>query len=267
MIFKDQIQQELVLDDYPKRIISLVPSQTELLVDLGLEDNIVGITKFCVNPKHLDKEKTIIGGTKKVNFRKISNLKPDLIIGNKEENTEEMVNELEEIAPVYISNIITIEDMCKFILDIGLICNIKKESTQLVNKIDKELDNFVEFVKTQPVRKVAYFIWNKPWMVVGSDNYINEILKLNKFENIFANAESRYPDVYVEFFSDLSPELQPDLILLPSEPYPFKKEHIKELHKHIKCDIKLIDGEMFSWYGSRLLKAFGYFKKLHSSLT
>ena len=147
MIFKDQIHNELILDDYPKRIISLVPSQTELLVDLGLEENIVGITKFCVHPKNLLKEKTIVGGTKKVNYRKVSNLKPDLIIGNKEENTEEMINEFDEIAPVYISNIITIEDLRTFILDIGKICNRKKESTQLIHEIDKGLDNFVEFVK------------------------------------------------------------------------------------------------------------------------
>lgn len=266
MIFKDQIHKELILDEYPKRIISLVPSQTELLVDLGLEDNIVGITKFCIYPKRLLLDKTIVGGTKRVNYKKIISLQPDLIIGNKEENTIEIINELEEIAPVYISNIITIEDSLKFISDIGQLCNRKIESKQLVKKIDNAKIEFIEFVKNQPFRKVAYFIWNKPWMVVGSNNYINEILKLNKFENIFGNTPNRYPDIYVEYFSDLSPGLKPEFVLLPSEPYRFKKEDIKELKQHIDCSVKLVDGEMFSWYGSRILKAFEYFKKLHHSL-
>jgi len=264
--YKDQLNNELILDDYPQRIISLVPSQTELLVDLGLEDYIVGITKFCIHPKHLLSDKTIVGGTKKVNYKKIISLQPDLIIGNKEENTEEMINELDEIAPVYISNIITLEDSLQFISDLGHLCNRKKESKQLIQKINTGIKDFAEFVKNKPVRKVAYFIWNKPWMVVGSNNYINEILKLNKLENIFGNAPNRYPDVYVEYFYDLSPELKPELILLPSEPYPFKKEDIKVLKQHVDCTIKLVDGGMFSWYGSRILKAFEYFKKFHQSL-
>ena len=266
MKYKDQLNKELILDDYPQRIISLVPSLTELLVDLGLEESIVGITKFCIHPKHLLSDKTVVGGTKKVNYKKIRSLQPDLIIGNKEENTEEMMKELYEIAPVYISDIITLEDSLQFISDIGLVCNREKESKQLIQKINKALKDFTDFIKNKPVRKVTYFIWNKPWMVVGSNNYINEILKLNKLENIFGNAPNRYPDVYVEYFYDLSPELKPELILLPSEPYPFKKEHIKELKKHVDCQIKLVDGEMFSWYGSRILKAFEYFKKFHLSL-
>lgn len=266
MKYKDQLNKELILEDYPQRIISLVPSQTELLVDLGLEENIVGITKFCIHPKHLLSDKTIVGGTKKVNYKKIRSLQPDLIIGNKEENTEEMIKELDEIAPVYISNIITLEDSLQFITDIGHLCNKKKESKQLIQKINTALKDFTEFVKNKPVRKVAYFIWNKPWMVVGSNNYINEILKLNKLENIFGNAQSRYPDVYVEYFYDLSPELKPELILLPSEPYPFNKEDVKKLKKHVDCTIILVDGEMFSWYGSRILKAFEYFKKFRLSL-
>ncbi len=266
MKFKDQLNKELILDEYPKRIISLVPSQTELLVDLGLEKNIIGITKFCIHPKQLLLDKTIVGGTKKVNYKKIISLQPDLIIGNKEENTKEMIHELEEIAPVYISNILTIEDSLKFISDIGQLCNRKIESIQLVQKIDNAKIDFIEFVKNQPFRRVAYFIWNKPWMVVGSNNYINEILKLNKFENIFGNAPNRYPEVYVENFYDLSPELKPEFVLLPSEPYHFKKEDIKELKQHIDCSMKLVDGEMFSWYGSRILKAFEYFKNLHRTL-
>jgi len=264
--YKDQLNNELFLADYPKRIISLVPSQTELLVELGLEENIVGITKFCIHPKRLKSEKTIIGGTKNVNYKKIANLSPDLIIGNKEENTEEIIKKLEDIAPVYVTDIITIKDSLQFIFDIGIICHKISESKNLINKIEKGLHEFTGFIKKRPLRKVAYFIWKKPWMVAGSKNYINEILSLNNFENIFGNAPQRYPDVYVEYFTDLNPEMKPDLILLPTEPYPFNNKDIVDLKRHIDCEIRLVDGEMFSWHGSRILKALDYFKKLHLSL-
>lgn len=266
MKYKDQLNNELLLADYPKRIISLVPSQTELLVELGLEENIVGVTKFCVHPKRLMSEKTIVGGTKKVNYKKINSLLPDLIIGNKEENTEEIIKQLKGTAPVYVTDIVTIKDSLQFISDIGQICHKKTESKNLINKIEKGLHEFSGFIKKRPLRKVAYFIWKKPWMVAGSKNYINEILGLNKFENIFGNAPQRYPDIYVEYFSDLNPEMKPELILLPTEPYPFSDEDIVDLKRHIDCEIKLVDGEMFSWHGSRILNALDYFKKLHLSL-
>ena len=128
MKIKDQLNREIVLENIPQRIISLVPSHTELLFDLGLEDNIVGITKFCVHPKHFISEKTIVGGTKKVNYKKIKDLQPDLIIANKEENTEYMVSELEDIAPTYVSNINSIENSSEFILDIGKLCKISKKA-------------------------------------------------------------------------------------------------------------------------------------------
>ncbi len=258
---KDQLNREIVIENIPQRIICLVPSHTELLFDLGLEDRIVGITKFCVHPKHFISEKTIVGGTKKVNYKKIKDLLPDLIIANKEENTEYMVSELEDIAPTYVSNINSIENSSEFILDIGKLCDISKKATLLVGDIDTALKNFRKNIEDSPTIKVVYFIWTKPWMVVGGNNYINEILKLNKFENIFDSAD-RYPEIYVEYLSDLNPEL----ILLPSEPFPFKKVHIKELKAHIDTKFLLVDGEMFSWYGSRLLKALPYFETLHKQL-
>src|SRR5680860_282787 len=110
-MIRDQLQRELNIKDVPKRIISLVPSQTELLVALGLEENIVGITKFCIHPKYLRKSKTVVGGTKKVHFDKIRALNPELILCNKEENTLGMVLELEKIAPVHVSEIIDFENV------------------------------------------------------------------------------------------------------------------------------------------------------------
>ena len=266
MKFKDQLNRDLYLDNYPNRIISLVPSQTELLIDLGLEKNIIGITKFCVHPPQLKKSKTIIGGTKKVNHKKIASLEPDIIICNKEENTEEIVNELEKHYSVYVSNIISVDDLYDMIIDFGKLCNVERQAKSLISKCKKATTDFLKFIATQPTRKVAYFIWSKPWMVAGGNNYINEMLKLNKFENIFKNSPDRYLEVYIEYLADLNPELKPELILLPSEPFPFEKEHVEQLKKYIDCQFIFVDGEMFSWYGSRLLKALDYFKKLHKNL-
>ena len=120
---KDGLGTNFELESAPKRIISLVSSLTETLFDLGLEDKIVGITKFCVHPYHLKSTKKIIGGTKKVHYEKIRLLEPDFIIANKEENTEEMVLELRKICPVWVTNIITVEDVLQTISDFGKLFN------------------------------------------------------------------------------------------------------------------------------------------------
>ncbi len=266
MKFKDQLNRDLHLDDYPQRIISLVPSQTELLVDLGLEKNIVGITKFCVHPTHLKESKTIIGGTKKVNYKKIEGLEPDIIICNKEENTQEIISILEKKFSVYVSDVVTMEDTFSMFLDFGKIFNIEPKVDQLINNIQSKLNDFNNFMKEQTPKRVAYFIWTKPWMVAGGNNYINTILKLNKFENIFETAPDRYLEVYIEYLTDLNPTLKPEIILLPSEPFSFNEEHVEKLKKYIDCQFIFVDGEMFSWYGSRLLNALDYFKELQINL-
>ena len=107
---QDQLGTQHTFEKTPLRIVSLVPSQTELLYDLGLEDNIVGITKFCVHPFHFKATKTIVGGTKTIKFDKIKALQPDIIICNKEENTKEIVEELSQICPVWVTDILMIED-------------------------------------------------------------------------------------------------------------------------------------------------------------
>ena len=255
---KDQLSRVVSFSETPKRIISLVPSQTELLFDLGLKDNLVGVTKFCVHPREIRKEKIIVGGTKTVHFDKITNLKPDLIICNKEENTEEIVEQAAKISPVYISDIITLKDNLKFIRDIGIIFNIENRAIKLVNKIQVKLDSFKSIIAEKPQQRVAYFIWKDPWMVAGRNTFINELLKLNRFKNIFSD-KSRYPKIDLLELENYNL----DLILLSSEPYPFKEKHLEEIQKYTDTKVLFVNGEYFSWYGSRLLKAFDYFKTLH----
>lgn len=259
----DQIGTSHSFETSPKRIVSLVPSQTELLYDLGLEDRIVGITKFCVHPYHFKSIKKIVGGTKKVHVEKIRLLQPDIIICNKEENTLEIVEELQKICPVWVTNIITIEDNFKMITDFGLLFNCRTESKKWNDKLAFALSDFKKFIKDMPEKKVAYFIWKNPYMVAGSDTFINELLKLNHFHNIYEN-KGRYPEIELK---KIRLEGDPDLVFLSSEPFPFKEGDAFEIESHAhNAKTIFVDGEMFSWHGSRLLKAFEYFKKMHQKL-
>jgi iron complex transport system substrate-binding protein len=261
--FTDQIGNSHTFETSPKRIVSLVPSQTELLCDLGLEENIVGITKFCVHPYHLKSTKTIIGGTKKVNCEKIKELQPDIIIANKEENTLEIVEELKKICPVWVTNIITVEDNLTMISDFGQLFNCRTESQKWRDKIAFAYKDFQKFIQDKAVRKVAYFIWKNPHMAAGGENFINEMLRLNHFKNIYED-KGRYPEVIIQ---KMRIQGDPEIVFLSSEPYPFKDEDAFEIGRfthHAK--VVFVDGEMFSWYGSRLVKAFDYFKKLHDNL-
>ncbi len=257
----DALNRKISLSEIPRRIVSLVPSQTELLVDLGLREQIVGVTKFCVHPEDLRKDKTVVGGTKQVNFDKIRNLKPDIILCNKEENTQEMVLELEKIAPVWVSAISTNDDCCDMILSFGQLFSKQEIAAQIVHQIRHEAKKFSVSINNAPKLKVAYLIWKDPYMVAGNDTFINTLLELNNFKNVFLDKDGRYPEIS---FEELNPV---DLILLSSEPYPFSEKHISEMESNVKNKkILLVDGEYFSWYGSRLIKAFIYFKELHSKI-
>jgi ABC-type Fe3+-hydroxamate transport system substrate-binding protein len=263
MEFKDQMQRTIRLEKTPKRIVSLVPSQTELLYDLGLEERIVGITKFCVHPFHLKSTKTIVGGTKNIKLDKIKALQPDIILCNKEENTKEIVETLEKLFPVHVSDVKTIDESLEMITQYGAMFKCNTEASKINNKILFHLKDFQAFAKDIPVQKVAYFIWRKPWMVAGEDTFINYLLQLCKFENIYAS-HGRYPEVTIE---NMRNEGDPEIVMLSSEPYPFKEEHAFELGRYTHhAKTIFVDGEYFSWYGSRLAKAFGYFKKLHKRL-
>ncbi|MBS1534683.1 MAG: ABC transporter substrate-binding protein [Bacteroidetes bacterium] len=260
----DQIGQKHQLEQTPKRIVSLVPSQTELLYELGLEDSIVGITKFCVHPYHFKSVKKIIGGTKNVHVEKIRLLAPDIIIANKEENTLEIVNQLKTICPVWVTDIKTIEDNFRMISDFGQLFNCRTEAQKWTDKIQFALSDFDQFKQKIPSRKAAYFIWKNPHMVAGSNTYINAMLSLNKFENIYATKSERYPEVEIK---KLRLEGDPEIVLLSSEPFPFKDEDAFEIGRfthHAKTIF--VDGEMFSWHGTRLLKALIYFKALQKRL-
>jgi ABC-type Fe3+-hydroxamate transport system substrate-binding protein len=239
---------------HPHRIISLVPSQTELLFDLGLDSEVAGITKYCIHPSHWQNEKTIVGGTKNFEIEIIDRLKPDLIIGNREENTKDGIVELSKKYPVWMSEIYTIEDALKMIEGIGTLVNRSEKASQIIHEIRSDLDNIREF----PPMKVLYLIWRKPWMAAGENTFIHSMLEKIRLQNCLPE-NSRYP----ELSNDELKSLNPEIVFLSSEPYPFKEKHIDEIQTLLPhAQIILVDGEMFSWYGSRLMKAKEYFEAL-----
>lgn len=233
------------------KIVSLVPSITEALFDLGLtEKEIIGRTKFCIHPQDKVKNVTIIGGTKNINIDKIKALQPDLILANKEENIKEQVEALMDEFKVIVTNVETIEDNYYLLKNLGKILN-KEERAQLFNL---KIYDILNQSKLENKVKAAYLIWKNPYMTVGSDTFIHKILSEIGFENIFKD-KTRYPEITAE---DLA---EADVIMLSSEPFPFKEKHIEEL-KTVYPDkkIMIVDGEAFSWYGTHIAKCEHYFK-------
>lgn len=241
----------------PKRIISTVPSQTELLSYFGLEREVVGLTLFCVHPKNWFQNKIRIGGTKNLNIQKILDLKPDFILANKEENVQEQIEKLAAYIPVYVTDVCSVEDAYQMMMEVGGILNVEKQANHLVKLIQEGFKSVPLFQKN-----VCYLIWKNPYMTIGADTFISDCLKKAGCSNVFAH-QLRYPEITVQ---DIAAQ-QPDVVLLSSEPYPFREKHILELQHEINCNIMLVDGELFSWYGSRLLNTPNYLKHLYQQLS
>ncbi|GAB3704011.1 helical backbone metal receptor [Spirosoma flavus] len=242
----------------PKRIISLVPSITELLFELGLDDEIVGLTKFCIYPTDKVTHKAIVGGTKTLKFNEIQALRPDLIIANKEENTREQIEELQRHYVVHLTDVTTLGDAVAMIREVGTSVGKNEEAEAIAKQLEKTL-------RPTPIslrQRVAYFIWRNPYMVAASDTFIDAMLNVAGFENAFVH-QTRYPEVTVEDIQTA----QPDLIFLSSEPYPFAEKHVAEFQAMCpSARVMLVDGELFSWYGSRLLRSSDYFRNLRNEI-
>lgn len=259
-ILTDQMNRQVKITFPPQRIVSLVPSQTELLYDLGLTDEVVGQTLFCVHPEEMHTIKPRVGGTKQYRYDQIAALRPDLIIGNKEENEQQGIEYLSKLYPVWMSDIKTLDDALDMIRRVGELVDRKQNGFELAAQIKERFDNFSSPL-TNHKRRTAYFIWRGPWMTAGHNTFINEMLTRCGLENVFADEASRYPEIT----NDKLQTADPELILLSSEPYPFKEKHINELKAICPgARIMLVDGELFSWYGSRLLHSADYFQMLIS---
>lgn len=254
---QDQTGKLLSIPSLPGRIISMVPSQTELLFDLGLEQQVVGITKFCIHPAHWFRSKQRIGGTKQIHIDRIKSLQPDLVIANKEENVKEQIEEIETICPVYTSDIKTSEDAFQMFTDIGKLTGTEARSATLIQSIRESFSK----LPASTAGSALYLIWRNPYMAAGNDTFISHMMQVAGFKNV----------VTIERYPQLDPEvihqLKPSFIFLSSEPYPFQQKHIDEVRAICPtADVVLVNGEFFSWYGSRMLQAADYFAKLRESL-
>ena len=256
MKFRDQMGNTIVLPEYPKRIISLVPSLTELLFDLGLDEEIIGITDYCVLPKDKVKNRVKIGGPKHFDFPIIDALKPDLLIGNMEENYLAGILRLQEKYPVWMSDITTLTDMLEAISGIGAVTGRMDEADRINREISGRMDRLPQF---KPL-KAAYLIWKDPLMAAGGNTFINEMMKRCGFINIFSDLK-RYPVIQLNELSDA------EIILLSSEPYPFSppdREYF--MQEFPRIDVVIVDATMFSWYGSHILYSADYFTKLRNTI-
>ncbi|MBO9703096.1 MAG: ABC transporter substrate-binding protein [Sporocytophaga sp.] len=252
-IHTDMLGRKLVLNKPVKKIVSLVPSVTEFLFDIGLEKEVVGVTKFCKYPDTVS-DKMKVGGTKNVDIDKIDSLSPDLIIAHKEENEKSTIDELQKKYPVWVGEVKTIDDAFTMMNCLGLMTGKHEEVANLVKEIKGSISGF----KSSTNLRACYLIWKKPFMTVGGDTFINAMMEKAGFENVFKD-RNRYPITDLDEISALAP----DIILLSSEPYFFKEKDKAEIEQLCSGQtVKLVNGEIFSWYGSRMRLASDYFKSL-----
>lgn len=253
----DQMGFKVEIPSQITSIVSLVPSQTEFLCSIGAEENISGITKFCVHPDHLKSVKTVVGGTKNFKIDKIVEISPDLIIGNKEENEKSKIEELRRRFPIWMSDISNLQDAFEMMNQIGNIVRKQKQAMEVIKKIKTGVEKLPKIIR----RSCLYLIWRNPFIGVGKGTFIHDMLSKVGFKNVIES--ERYPELDLSKLKDLKPEY----VLLSSEPYPFREKHLIDLKRIFSTsEIRLVDGEMFSWYGSRLIKSVDYFKKLQKDL-
>ena len=251
----DMCGRSVQAPEHPQRIVSLVPSQTELLYELGLGERVVGITKFCVHPEAWFRSKSRVGGTKQLHLDRIRALQPDLILANKEENVREQVEALAAEYPVWVSDISTVAEALEMIRQVGGLCGKQPEADAMAARIEA---GFQGIKQSAVARRVLYLIWRRPWMSAGAGSFISDVLARMGWENACAHLP-RYPELSDAAIRDL----QPELVLLSSEPYPFKEQHIAELKALLpQAEVMLVDGELFSWYGSRMELAVPYLQQL-----
>lgn len=227
------------------RIVSLVPSQTELLASLGLDEEVVGLTRFCVRPAAWKAAKQIVGGTKTLRIDRVRELRPDLIFANVEENTRADVEELDRIAPVFVSDVSTLDDADAMIDAVARLTGRGAEGRTLRTGIAEAFGGLPDYGAV----RAAYLIWDDPLMTVGGDTFIHHVMHRGGLENVFAT-RTRYPEITEAELVDAAP----DVLLLPDEPYPFTDQHAPRFQRLLRgASVLCVDGQAFSWYGSRLI--------------
>ncbi len=236
------------------RIVSLVPSITELLCDLGLAPQLVGRTGFCIHPADVVRNIPKVGGTKDVNIEKIRKLAPTHLVVNIDENEKPTVDKLAEFVPnIVVTHPIEPRDNLAVVQLMGGVFCAQERADAWCGEFEREL----ALVQKGRPQRVLYCIWKDPWMTVSRDTYIARMLALIGW-SIPEIGDVRYPSF--QWSDALVHDV--DQVLLSSEPYRFTKEHVDALERQIGKPVQLVDGEMMSWYGSRALQGIRYLKGL-----
>jgi len=239
----------------PQRLVSLVPSTTETLFALGLGERVVGITRFCVRPADALAELPRVGGTKDVIPERVAALEPDLILGNCEENTREIFEALEPVAPVWAPLPKDVDAAMQDLLHTGALTGARQAAQDWHERIQQARDQARQAAAMRPPTRYAWLIWRRPWMACGGDTFTSRLLAELGGINVFASAKDRFPELDP---SDLR-QADPDVVLLSSEPFPFKERHRDELVDLTGLPaerFRFVDGQLGTWHGVRLLHAY-----------
>lgn len=245
------------LEHPAQRIVSLVPSATETLHRLGVADRIVGVTRFCVHPSPWVKHVPKVGGTKDIELERVLDLKPDLVVGNCEENTREIFEALDPHVPVWAPLPKTIPEAIADIGHLGMLTGTES----VAKAFQAQATDAWEQAKSQAQSfTYAYFIWNDPWMSISNDTFIARMLESVGGVNVFGDHPDRFPVI------DMKGKITaiPDVVFLSSEPFPFKEKHREQLCNDTAIplnNVRFIDGEYASWHGHRMIEGLSYLTK------
>jgi ABC-type Fe3+-hydroxamate transport system substrate-binding protein len=245
------------------RIVSLVPSITELLCDLGLGSAIVGRTGFCIHPRETVRAIPKVGGTKDIDLEKLRALSPTHVVLNVDENRKEDARTLAEFVPtLVVTHPLAPRDNLALYRLMGGIFGRERRAEDLCRRFEAEYAALEGAARAFSPEKVLYLIWKKPWITVSRDTYVSRMLDLVKWETVPEKADGRYPRISLEDKGFVEART----VLLSSEPYRFRDSHLAEVRALLPGrNVALIDGEMTAWYGSRAIAALGYLARIRKA--
>jgi ABC-type Fe3+-hydroxamate transport system substrate-binding protein len=241
----------------PRRIVSLVPSTTETVFELGAGDRVVGVTRYCVRPDGARRQARVVGGTKSPRLETIRELDPDLILANQEENREEDVQALRQVAPVYVAFPRDVPAAIAEILKLGILTGREAVARRMCLELAESLQRLREARDGRPVFPYLYFIWRQPYMAAGPGTFIDALLGEAGGRNVLDGAPGRYPELTAEQIETAGA----DVLFFSSEPYPFAPRHLEEIPAARGKRI-LVDGQLLSWHGARMREGIPYAERV-----
>lgn len=238
----------------PKRVVSLVPSLTEVLFDLGAGASVAGVTSFCIHPPQARETAAVVGGTKNPKVDVIRQLAPDLVYMNLEENLKRHAEAIREFAPVFVTEPKKVADVESLILQLARIHAREREGDAIVSRLAAALEE----VRRKARRfTFAVAIWKNPWMWCGGDTYVSNLVAEAGGLNVFAG-QTRYPTLQAE---DVVREHRPEVIFLPDEPYLFTDDDAADLRA--KTGARVVGpfaGDLFTWHGTRTVEGLAFLR-------